>query len=373
MDLSDLTASRLAYTVATPDNDGTELLAGTDIPVVNIRPASGQMFEARGRHSRGPSKDLEPIDEYTTSRYNSDAETGAPTARRRSPHQTSASSLFRRFSTLRSPVSPIFRSRSAQKGLGKYNEIGDDYEVDSVPVDLSSLAGMGFEMMDTSRTNANEFADQNTAYVSPASSSGKPGFARFARKTPRLGDGLVVGAELKFDPSKATPDRAKSSSRRLGDSDMIQRSKTVRQVGQNLAETKQTIVAVKEELDEGEGIDLSSFEGSNVNHRMSSQTIDASSSKSAGSPQNTALSYFFPEDPAIPNWRPFSMSTWYISLLIGLSLGLAIFQEWLCQHSLSLAKRKPPHAILEFDHVSEVSVWNFFAWKCKPRLLHLSY
>jgi hypothetical protein len=266
---------------------------------------------------------------------------------------------------MRSPVSPIFRSRSSKKGLGKYNEIDGDYDLDSAPVDLSSLAGMGFEMLEAPKVTTNEFADQDTAYVSPASTSNKPGFASFAKKPPQLGDGLVIGAELKFDPSKATPDRAKSSSRWLGDSDMIQRSKTVRKVGQNLAETKQTIVAVKENIEEGEGIDLSSFEGSRLTHRMSSQTLDASSSKNGGSADHTALSYFFPEDPAIPNWRPFSMSTWYISLLIGVSLGLAIFQEWLCQHSLRLAKQEPPHAILEFNHVSEVTVWNFFAWKCK--------
>lgn len=293
------------------------------------------------------------------------------TVRSRSPHPTNASSLFRRMSTLRSPVSPIFRSRSAKKGLGKYNEIGDDYDLDSGPVDLSSLAGMGFEMLETPRTTTNDFADQNTAYFSPATTSNKPGFASFAKKPAQLGDGLVIGAELKFDPSKATPDRAKSSSR-LGDSDKIQRSKTVRNVGQNLAETKQTIVAVKENLDEGEGIDLSSFEGSKLTHRMSSQTIDVLS-KSGGPAENTALSYFFPEDPAIPNWRPFSMSTWYISLLIGVSLGLAIFQEWLCQHSLRLTKQTPPHAILEFNHVSEVSVLNFFAWKYLPTMITIFY
>lgn len=366
MDQSNLAASRLARPFATPDDDDTEFLAGQKVPLVKIRPASEQRGEARGRHSRGPSKDLEPIDEIAMSQYHPDVEqTGATVVRRRSPHPTSASSLFRRLSTLPSPASPIFRNRSARKALGSYNEIGDDYDVDSVPVDLSSLAGMGFEMTETPRATINDLSDQNTAYFSPASTFNKPGFTSFVKKAPRLGDGLVVGAELKFDPSKATPDRAQSSSRRPTDSDIFQRSKTVRQVGQNLAESKQTIIAVKENLDENEGIDLSSFEGSQLSHRMSNQTLDPSSSRSQESSQNTALSYFFPEDPDIPNWRPFSMSTWYISLLIGLSLGLAVFQEWLCQHSLGLAKGTPPHGILEFNEVTEVSLWNFFAWKCK--------
>lgn len=232
---------------------------------------------------------------------------------------------------------------------------------------------MGFEMTETPRATINDLSDQNTAYFSPASTFNKPGFTSFVKKAPRLGDGLVVGAELKFDPSKATPDRAQSSSRRPTDSDIFQRSKTVRQVGQNLAESKQTIIAVKENLDENEGIDLSSFEGSQLSHRMSNQTLDPSSSRSQESSQNTALSYFFPEDPDIPNWRPFSMSTWYISLLIGLSLGLAVFQEWLCQHSLGLAKGTPPHGILEFNEVTEVSLWNFFAWKYLPTMITIFY
>lgn len=371
MDQSDLAGTRVAQSSATrEDDDEAELLTGTRWPLIKIRPASiasKQVTDTRGRHSRVTSKDLEPIDEYAAScGYSGPEQAGASTTRQRSPHPTSASSLFRRFSTLKSPISPIFRSRSTRKALGKYNEIGDDYTVDDVPVDLSSLTGMGFEMMETPRSNTDTFADQETAYVSPSGPSSKPGFANFVKRAPRLGD-FVVGAEFEFDPSKATPDRAKSSSRRPEDADLVKRSKTVRMVGHNLAQERQTIVAVTEKVEEGEegeGIDISSFEGSRLSHRVSSQTLGSLSGIPQSQPQT---SYFFPEDQDIPNWRPFSMSTWYISLLIGISVGLASFQEWLCQHSISLQHQDPPRGILEFNQVAQVPLWDFFAWKCKLR------
>jgi hypothetical protein len=343
-----------------------EPLANTRWPLINIRPAAEQRLEARGRHSRGPSKDLEPLDEDATfHHYPGVEQPGVTTVRRRSPHPASASSLLRRLSTLAAPVSPIFRNRSTRKALGRYNEIGDDYNVDSVPVDLSSLIGMGFEMTETPRAAPDDFTAQETAYASPRGETDRPGFGNFVRMAPKLGDGLVVGAELKFDPSKVAPDRAKSSSSRPEQMDVIQRSKTMRKIGQNMAQEKQTIVTVKEKLDEGEGVDLSSFEGSGLSQRLSSQTHDSMPGMSQARAQTTALSYFFPEDPDIPNWRPFSMSTWYISLLIGISLGLAIFQEWLCRHSLALKAEKPTGGILEFNTVAEVPLWDFFAWKCK--------
>jgi hypothetical protein len=362
MDYSNLPSSRLVHPYASGDDDQNELLAGTRVPMVNIRPPSEHM---RGRHSRGPSNDMDTIDEYATSRYDQDVEAVGTTAPRLHNLTPTNTSFIQRLSTIRSPISPIFRNRSGRTALGRYNEISEDYDVDSVPVDISSLAGMGFEMMENPQPTRHGFSDQNTEYISPANTSTKPGFASFAKKTPAIGDGLVVGETLKFDPSKATLDRAKSSSRHLGDDGIVQRSKTVRQVGQNRAEQSKAIVAVEEKLERGEGIDLSSFEGSTHNQRMSTQSLEASSSRSPGSSQITTLSYFFPEDTKVPNWRPFSMSTWYISLLIAVSLGLAVFQEWLCQYSLRLTRKDPPHAILEFNKVSEVSVLNFFAWKCK--------
>ena len=366
MDYSNLPSLRLFHPPTGANDDQNELLAGTRVPMVKIRPTSEQMFEASGRHSRVPSNDMDTIDEYETSRYDQSAEEVGTTAPRLHNLHPKNTSFISRLGTIRSPISPIFRNRSSRKALGRYDEISDDYDVDSVPVDISSLAGMGFEMIESSKPAVDEFSNQHTEYISPASHSNKPAFASFVKKTPKIGDGLVVGVEkLKFDPSKVTPDHAKSSSRYLGDSDIIQRSKTVRQVGQNLAEKSKAIVMVEEKIDKGDGIDLSSFEGSTLNHRISTQSLAASSSRSPGTPQITALSYFFPEDTEIPNWRPFSMSTWYISFLIAVSLGLAVFQEWLCQYSIRLAKKQPPHAILEFNKVSEVSVLNFFAWKCK--------
>jgi hypothetical protein len=365
MDQPGPSTARLIHPSA-KDDDETEPLPNTRWPLISIRHAPEQRLEARGRHSRGSSKDLESIDEDATSHHYRDMEhAGATTVRRRSPHPTSASSLLRRLSTLAAPVSPLFRNKSTRKALGKYNEIGDDYNVDSVPVDLSSLIGMGFKMTEIPRAATDDFTAQETAYASPRGESDKPGFDNFVRRAPKIGDGLVVGAELKFDPSKIAPDRAKSSSRRPEQMDVIQRSKTIRKIGQNMAQEKQTIVTVKEKLDEGEGVDLSSFEGSDLSHRLGSQTLDSMPGMSQGRAQTTALSYFFPEDPDIPNWRPFSMSTWYISLLIGISLGLAIFQEWLCRHSLALKAKKPTSGILEFNRVAEVPLWDFFAWKCK--------
>jgi hypothetical protein len=82
-------------------------------------------------------------------------------------------------------------------------------------------------------------------------------------------------------------------------------------------------------------------------------------------------SYFFPMDPDHPNWRPVSMRSYYILMLIGVSLGLGIFQEWLCRHSIALEKENG--GLLVFDQVSKVPLFTFFAWHYLPTLIFVAY
>ncbi len=110
-----------------------------------------------------------------------------------------------------------------------------------------------------------------------------------------------------------------------------------------------------------EVVDLSTFEGGQLDNRRS-QTFETMSMRQTVMPQETK-SYFFPEDPDIPNWKPWSMRSWYILALMALALGLAGFQEFLCQRSFTKAREKS--GILEFNAVADISTWDFFAWKCK--------
>jgi hypothetical protein len=135
----------------------------------------------------------------------------------------------------------------------------------------------------------------------------------------------------------------------------LDRAKTVRQFGQTLAQEKKMIVEIEEV------VDLSSLEGGQPDNR-GSRAFETMSVRQSIMPQETK-SYYFPEDPDIPNWKPFSMSSVYILLLMALAITLAGVQEYLCQKSIQRAKENS--GLIAFNKVSEISTWDFFAWKCK--------
>ena len=266
-------------------------------------------------------------------------------------------SIMRRITTrLRSGGGTLYRSRPSQRM--QYANI-QDANTEIVPVDLSSLGGLGFELKEVPVSNAVGLTsppEEDTAYHGATSSA--PSFQDFRRRT--LGYGMVVGAQLERNTSMREPPASATSIE-----SPLERMKTVRQVGRSLAEERGQMVAVDEV------IDLSSFAGPGPTDRHS-KTFDEMTFSRASTIPDTK-SYFFPPDPSIPNWKPFSMTPAYIVMLALIAFGLAGFQEYLCQVSIRKQNQTPKSALLAFDSVDDVSVWYFFIWKYLPTMITIFY
>ncbi|EED19457.1 conserved hypothetical protein [Talaromyces stipitatus ATCC 10500] len=134
---------------------------------------------------------------------------------------------------------------------------------------------------------------------------------------------------------------------------------TAREYGQHLANQKNMIVAVKEAT-AIPAVDLSSLEGS---ERRASTFKTASVDEEA--------SFFYPADPEKPDWKPFSMTSPYLFMLITVSLGLAGVQEYLYQQSKSLESQGK--GLIQFNNVAEIPIPQFFAWKYLPTIVMVTY
>lgn len=330
---------------------------GTSTVTAATQPAS----HYRGRHSRGNSRDdrLRHIDENESAHYGAydlaEPPTPSKTRRRLSAGPSSASSMLRRLTTKYSPMSRSnFQSSKRSQGR-RYATLEDDEAAPVGNVDLSSLEGMGWEMTDMSNSDTARLQDDDTAYAGPSAVRGKPDFRSFVHGR-SVGEGMRdIGVQLRRDPTKVV--RRSTGGPRNAESTGIDRVKTVREFGQNLAQEKKMIVEIEE------AVDLSSLEGGQPDNRAS-RAFETMSMRQSIMPQETK-SYFFPKDPDIPNWKPMSVSSVYILFLMAVALALAGIQEYLCERSIHLAHEHS--GLLSFNHVAEISTWDFFAWKCKFR------
>lgn len=345
------------------DADNVALLPTSDIPSIQVTSAlDHDTATMRGRrHSRDfGSIEMEYLETAPDEESPDPSSTGVRTP---SPKPSAAGSLLNRLTTMRSSGRRPWRQRSTHGG--RYDTLDDDI-VEPVPVDLSSLEGMGYaltSMRNTATAVASRLEDYDTTYRGSTHSSGRPDFQSFVRKTPRtprLGDGMVIGAQLRRDPSRAAQQGSATGS--YAGENGVQRAQTTRNVGQSLAAERNMMVAVTEQ------VDISSLEGSNFDPHASVQSLGSMPLANGEQPQ----SYFFPKDPDIPDWRPFSMRWPYIFTLAAVSLGLAIFQEWLYRHSQK-KRDSPKGGLLAFDRASDVSDLEFFTWKYLPTLITITY
>lgn len=274
-----------------------------------------------------------------------------------SPSIARTPSMFRRLTTKLRSGGTINRARA---GSRKHYANVEDTELDPVAVDLSSLEGLGFQLEEGSRPKRRSqiSIDEDTAYN--GGGVGEPSSPQMGRLDKRrtIGDGLVVGAQLKRDLS-VNQHISRDNSRKSAET--LQRMNTVRQVAKDLAEDRGQIIA----------FDLSSLEGVGLSHRQSTTFDDMGLARTVTS-QDTQ-SYIFPSDPDIPNWKPFSMSAFYIFMLAFVALGLAGFQEYLCQVSMRNQKQTPKSGLLTFNSVRDVSTWWFFVWKYLPTMITIAY
>ena len=288
--------------------------------------------------------------------------------RRSSPSPSRGNSLLQRLGTLRAPgrAGPGKTSTRRDRG-GQYDVLGgEEADDEQFGIDLSTLAGMGYQLNETPSTQG----DHMDVDLYPGSTLRKTVLQPEHSPMPKpskskLGKGMVVGAQLKLDPSSAAMRRTLSTARSPTSPVDIARSKSIRDIGQHLAKKRQVIVEVNEPFD------LGSLEGAGIDRqRTSHQSFDEM--ETSFQPSDSGIkSYFYPADPEHPDWKPVSMRSYYILMLVGVSLGLAIFQEWLCRHSEALEAKN--EGILEFDQVSTVPLFNFFAWKYLPTLIFVVY
>lgn len=265
-------------------------------------------------------------------------------------------SMFRRFTTKLRTGGSTYRARANQR---KHYANVQEADSDNVSVDLSSLEGLGFELREVSNTTRQRqvSTEEDTSYEGAIDVSSNSE-SRKLQKRRTIGDGLVVGAQLKRDASLLGNISRANSQKPV---DNVKRMHTVRQVAKDLAEDRGQIIA----------FDLSSFEGARLNHRQST-TFDGMGLTRTATAQDTQ-SYYFPSDPDIPNWKPFSMRPPYILMLASIALGLAGFQEYLYQTSMRTQRETPQSGLLAFNSVEDVSTWWFFVWKYLPTMITIVY
>jgi len=305
---------------------------------------------------------------------------GKKEAKRRkgSPSPSRASTFLRKISSrvARTPRSPNFMNFSQKND--QYDRLdGKDleYEQDPVGVDLSSLTGLGFQLMkgpEISVSQASDSQQLSTSLDQNDDSDQNPVMSSNLGRS--LGDGMVVGAQLRLDPSAAIV-RAKSLRHLSSDASAaneMQRAKSIRDLAQDLARRTQQVVAVDDPSLPplpGGAVDLSLLEGTERRRRTTASFEDIT--PHAQSTATNTQSYFYPEDPNPPNWKPWTMSSPFIFLMIILSLALAAVQEWLCRLSIGLESKHD--GILRFNRVTDVSLWSFFCWKYLPTLIFVIY
>lgn len=339
------------------------------IPSIHISPLSDPDSTARGR-GNGTADNIEMTSLGARVSFIEGEERLLSQSRlrprRSSPSTSRRNSKFPRLGTFHAPG----KTSSRRNRGGQYNVLGEDEADDEqVGIDLSTLAGMGYQLNEAPSTQPQDVGAGPSAEATLGKDLLQPEHSRMLTSSrSKLGKGMVVGAQLKPDPSLAAVSRSRSSARSPTSPVTMERSKSIRDIGQHLAQKRKVIVEVNEPFD------LGSLEGAEIDRQVrrgtSHQSFDEMNISFKRS-DSGIKSYFYPTDPDHPNWKPVSMRSYYILMLVSVSLGLGIFQEWLCRHSEALAATD--QGILEFNQASSVRLFYFFAWKYMPTFIFVFY
>jgi hypothetical protein len=236
-------------------------------------------------------------------------------------------------------------SGRSSKG-GKYNKLGDEEsrpgkrplrgveeEDEAVGFDLSGFDGLPMKNFEpqTRATNATD-GKENERDLNEAGYA-----AEFERLEAQLGSGLSSVIEKPFTHSPVVPLQGSSPSHKRGLSGN-QLIFTQAVEAQKEAEKTERIVAVADIP-----VDISDFHAGSDFDSRSIMTADTGLAKN-----EAETSYFFPDDPEQPSWRPIYMGRPWLAMLIFIALALAGLQEFLCQ--LSLQRGRPNnHEILHLE------------------------
>ena len=159
----------------------------------------------------------------------------------------------------------------------------------------------------------------------------------------------ILGSELLRNPGGLQ----RSLTRRFTHRQSRGRDEVLRDMGQDEANRKGRVIEVV--MDEHAGVDISAMVGP---EGMSGSDEGGSTTKS---PTKVAQ-VFYPQ----PNWKPFSMRWPYLSLLIILSVGLAVLQEFVYQKS----KNQP---LVTFKTPDQISPLAYFGIKFVPTIVAVTY
>ncbi|KAF8429679.1 hypothetical protein EV426DRAFT_582376 [Tirmania nivea] len=125
----------------------------------------------------------------------------------------------------------------------------------------------------------------------------------------------------------------------------------------------------------GEVVDLSSLQGlyadeDEVDDDGKSRRSSFSLTRSTTGLNPNEKSYYFPEDPDTPNWKPVTMRPLYLTILQFLSLAIIGFCEFLYQYSVHTGKKTGSQPYLtSFKDLGEMRLIDFALWKYLPTVI----
>ncbi|KAF2871966.1 hypothetical protein BDV95DRAFT_493160 [Massariosphaeria phaeospora] len=265
--------------------------------------------------------------------------------------------LLNRLTSLRSG-----RSRGANYNKLEDDEAGPqrerlrDLEEEQEPVgyDLSGYDGLPMKKFESKP--AVTIADA----MEQAQNLNEAGYAaEYERLEAQLGAGMSSIVEVPFTHTAAQTEQAVDH----GHSKEQLLDKELAKDAQKEAEKTGGIVAVAEiPVDISESFGGADFETRSVLN------------SGYGDGDNAPTSYYFPPDPSMPAWRPFSMGWPWLSVLVSIAVVLAAMQEFLCQLSMKRAREDPENGgLIKFKNPGELTLTEYFTWKYAPILFFVIY
>ncbi|KAH6858971.1 hypothetical protein BKA58DRAFT_414634 [Alternaria rosae] len=244
---------------------------------------------------------------------------------------------------------------------GRKRLVGVDEGGEAVGYDLSSLGGLPLKTFEAQlRTQDTREGQERDREIDEASHA-----AEFERLEAQLGGGMTSVLHVPFEhtPAGPVPGFFPGHRRILSRADVVDEQA---KKAQDEAENTGKVVAVATDVP----VDISEFTGvARDFDSMRNLTAEAGFISSGAQ-----TSYFFPEDPQMPAWRPLTMSSWWILMLVILALALAGVQEYLCQISLRDVKKHPDKGgLMRFEKVGDLTVTQYFTWQYAPIIISVCY
>lgn len=166
-------------------------------------------------------------------------------------------------------------------------------------------------------------------------------------------DTSIRDADLLSSPVMTQNNMARSFSRRRL-SRRLGRAETIRHMGQEQANKRGEVIEVI--MEEPAEADLSNMEGPGM-------MMLGDLHRSTFPVKEQMKQIFYPQ----PNWKPFSMQWPYLTMLVLLSVGLAVVQEILLQ------KYNKKNPLQKFTKPSDLAPWLYFSVKFGPTLSAVVY